>query len=123
MSRWIPLLETSVVHGLVYSYVEMTVTHGCLCAIHLYSCHHPHSGAACSRGPHLEPYVVTSLVQLLCRMTKLCWFDDDQFRSIVRDCKQLLDKGLGGASPGHFLLGLKILSMLVAEFNQPIPGR
>lgn len=29
--------------------------------------------AACSRGPTLESFVVTSLVQLLSRMTKLCW--------------------------------------------------
>ena len=29
------------------------------------------------RGPGLEGFVVTSLIQLLCRMTKLGWFDDD----------------------------------------------
>ena len=71
--------------------------------------------------------MVTSLVQLLCRTTKLCWFDDDGFRSIVQDCKQLLNQGLGlnggQPSPPHFLLGLKILSMLVTEFHQPLPGR
>lgn len=67
--------------------------------------------------------MVTCLVQLLCRTTKLCWFDDDAFRSIVPDCKRLLDRGLKESSPGHFFLGLKILNMLVAEFNQPIPGR
>ena len=47
---------------------------------------------ACSRGPALEPFVVTSLVQLLCRTTKLCWFDDDAFRNIVDDAKQFLEK-------------------------------
>lgn len=36
--------------------------------------------------------MVTSLVQLLCRMTKLCWFDDDAFRNIVDDAKQFLEK-------------------------------
>ncbi len=45
-----------------------------------------------SRGTQLEPFVVTSLVQLLCRMTKLCWFDDDAFHSIVDDAKTFLEK-------------------------------
>ncbi|CAL8462392.1 g1925 [Coccomyxa elongata] len=75
-----------------------------------------------SRGTQLEGYVITSLVQLLCRTTKLCWFDDDHFRTIVEDAKAFLTKGTGG-SPGHYLLGLKILNMLVVEFNQPTPGR
>ena len=72
-----------------------------------------------TRGPGLEPYVATSMVQLLCRTTKLGWFDDDQHRNIVEDAKQFLAKGLGP----HYLLGLKILNMLVTECNQPTPGR
>ena len=54
--------------------------------------HTPCTMIACSRGPALEPFVVTSLVQLLCRTTKLCWFDDDAFRNIVDDAKQFLEK-------------------------------
>ena len=128
-----------------------------------------------SRGTQLEGYVITSLVQLLCRTTKLCWFDDDHFRTIVEDAKAFLTKGTGGSPAsilgillalcllscnqhnrsfptnvvmsritrlslfcdtlhcckhlwacsvqGHYLLGLKILNMLVVEFNQPTPGR
>lgn len=76
-----------------------------------------------SRGPTLEPFVVTSLVQLLCRMTKLCWFDDDMFQNIVEDAKTFLEKGSTGGSSGHYLLGLKILVLLVGEMNQPIGGR
>lgn len=72
-----------------------------------------------SRGPSLEPFVATSMVQLLCRTTKLCWFDDDHHRNIVEDAKCFLEKGLGP----HYLLGLKILTMLVTECNQPTPGR
>jgi hypothetical protein len=30
---------------------------------------------------------------------------------------------LQGPSPPHYLLGLKILNMLVAEMNNPTPGR
>ena len=47
---------------------------------------------ACSRGPRLESFVVTSVLQLLCRTTKLCWYDDDAFRNIVADAKRFLEK-------------------------------
>lgn len=49
-------------------------------------------GGASSRGTQLEPFVVTSVLQLLCRTTKLCWYDDDTFRNIVEDAKRFLDK-------------------------------
>lgn len=75
-----------------------------------------------SHGPALEPFVATSLVQLLCRMTKLCWYDDDEYRKIVDNASTLLEKGFAG-QPGLYLMGLKLLSMLVTEMNQPTPGR
>ncbi|GAB4820934.1 hypothetical protein N2152v2_007980 [Parachlorella kessleri] len=114
------------------------------------------------RGPQLEGFVVTSLIQLLCRTTKLGWFDDDAYRTVVDDAQKLLEKGtqlekcpsplekgtqvgmplnkfekgtqlglLGvqylmgtqGPSPPHYLLGLRILNMLVSEMNNPTPGR
>ena len=55
-------------------------------------------------------------------MTKLCWYEEDQYRKIVDDASQLLEKGAAG-QPGLYLLGLKLLSMLVTEMNQPTPGR
>ena len=76
-----------------------------------------------SRGPTLEPFVVTSLVQLLCRMSKLGWFEDDGFRSLVDDGKAVLEIGSRDASQSHYLLGLKILQMAVSEMNSPTPGR
>ena len=51
-----------------------------------------HCYAGRSRGPSLEHFVVVSVVQLLCRTTKLCWYDDDAFRNIVEDAKQFLEK-------------------------------
>lgn len=36
-----------------------------------------------SVGPSLTDYVRTSLIQLLCRITKLGWFDDQQHREVV----------------------------------------
>ncbi|GMH42848.1 hypothetical protein BSKO_10767 [Bryopsis sp. KO-2023] len=70
-----------------------------------------------TRCGNLEPYVVTSLIQLLCRTTKLGWFENEQQRTIVDSAKQLLERG-GQGSPQHYLLGLKILSALVSDMNQ-----
>jgi len=46
-----------------------------------------------ARGATLEPFVAAQLLQLLARMTKLCWFEDDAYRGIVDDGKALLDRG------------------------------
>ncbi|KAF8061166.1 XPO7 [Scenedesmus sp. PABB004] len=72
-----------------------------------------------THGAGMEPFVATSLVQLLCRTVKLAWFDHDAAKAIVDDCKALMERG----SPGQYLLGLKILAMLVSEMNTPTPGR
>nr|GEV19083.1 exportin-7-A isoform X1 [Tanacetum cinerariifolium] len=70
------------------------------------------------RGHELQPYVIGSLVQLLCRVTKFGWFDDDRFRDAVKDSTNFLIQ----ASPEHVSIGLKILNQLVSEMNQPNPG-
>ncbi len=62
-----------------------------------------------SKGPLLQHFVVVQLVQLLCRTVKLGWFDHDSHRSIVDDCKALMDKN----SQSHYLLALRILNTLV----------
>ena len=41
--------------------------------------------------------MITSMVQLLCRTTKLCWYDDDAFRTVVDDAKAFLAKGSTGS--------------------------
>ncbi|XP_071721383.1 uncharacterized protein [Rutidosis leptorrhynchoides] len=71
------------------------------------------------RGHELQPYVIGSLVQLLCRVTKFGWFDDDRFRDVVKDSTNFL---MQVASPDHVSIGLKILNQLVTEMNQPNPG-
>jgi hypothetical protein len=73
----------------------------------------------CRHGPTMEAFVCTSVVQLLCRTVKLAWFDSDAPRAIVDECKALMERG----SPGHYLLALKILNMLVSEVNTATPGR
>ena len=66
-----------------------------------------------------QVFVITQLIQLLARTVKLGWFEDDQHRNIVDDGK----KFLGMNSLDHYLLGLRVLNQLVAEMNQPLPGR
>ena len=54
------------------------------------TCNHPPPR---SRGPQLEPFVATSLIQLLCRMTKLGWFEDDAYRGLADEARNFLEKG------------------------------
>ncbi|XP_074590351.1 uncharacterized protein LOC141846243 isoform X2 [Curcuma longa] len=71
-----------------------------------------------SRGPELQNFVVGSMIQLLCRITKFGWLDDDRFRDIVNEATNFLSQ----ASSGHYSIGLKILNQLVSEMNQPNQG-
>eukprot|EP00854_Cymbomonas_tetramitiformis_P016305 gene16305-19350_t len=77
-----------------------------------------------NHGQSLEVFVATALVQLLCRTTKLGWFDTDTataampHHEIVQDVMKFLQAG-----PSHYYLGLKILNQLAAEMNQPTQGR
>ncbi|KAL4562079.1 hypothetical protein LXL04_034271 [Taraxacum kok-saghyz] len=70
------------------------------------------------RGHEMTVYVNGSLIQLVCRVTKFGWFDDDRFRDVVKDSTNFLVQ----ASPKHCAIGLKILNQLVSEMNQPNPG-
>ncbi|XP_044512418.1 exportin-7-like isoform X3 [Mangifera indica] len=71
-----------------------------------------------TRGPELEPFVTASLIQLLCRLTKFGWFDDDRFRDLVKESTKFLSQAISN----HCAIGLKILNQLVSEMNQPNPG-
>lgn len=37
--------------------------------------------------------MATSLIQLLCRMTKLGWFEDDAYRVLADEARNFLEKG------------------------------
>jgi len=71
-----------------------------------------------SHGPRLEDFVITSLTQLVCRITKLGWFDDVQHRELVEEVTKFLQ-----ATVDHCIIGLKILNCLVDELNLPTSGR
>ncbi|KAF2300870.1 hypothetical protein GH714_017937 [Hevea brasiliensis] len=67
-----------------------------------------------TRGPELQPFVIASLIQLLCRVTKFGWFDDDRFKEVVKESTNFLSQ----ATSDHYAIGLKILNQLVSEMNQ-----
>lgn len=45
-----------------------------------------------TRGPELQPFVTGSLIQLLCRVTKFGWFDDDRFKDVVKESMNFLSQ-------------------------------
>ena len=45
-----------------------------------------------TRGPELQPFVTASLIQLLCRLTKFGWFDDDRFKDVVKESMNFLNQ-------------------------------
>lgn len=75
-------------------------------------------GYLASNGPSMQDFVVVSLVKLVCRITKLGWFDDPTHRELADDVTKFLQ-----ATVEHCILGLKILNQLVDELNIPTTGR
>ena len=75
-------------------------------------------GYLANNGPQLQDYVVTSLIKLVCRITKLGWFDDPVHRELADDVTKFLQ-----ATVDHCILGLKLLNQLVDELNLPTTGR
>ena len=71
-----------------------------------------------SKGPALQDFVALSLIKLVCRITKLGWFDDKTHRELSNDVQKFLQ-----ATVDHCVLGLKILNQLVDELNIPTSGR
>ena len=73
-----------------------------------------------NKGNSLEGFVVTSLVQLLSRITKTAWLDadNDAHREIVTEVMNFLKQ----QNNTHYHIGLKIFNQLVTEMNQQSPG-
>lgn len=66
----------------------------------------------------LEDFVVNSVTKLVCRITKLGWFDSPEHRQIIEAITKFLE-----ATFDHYLIGLKILSSLVDEMNVQTAGK
>lgn len=75
-------------------------------------------GYLANKGPQLQDFLVLSLIKLVCRITKLGWFDDSAHRDLADDVTKFLQ-----ATVDHCILGLKILNQLVDELNIPSAGR
>jgi len=75
-------------------------------------------GYLANQGPNLQDFCVMSLIKLVCRITKLGWFDDPTHRELANDVAKFLQ-----ATVDHCILGLKILNQLVDELNIPTIGR
>jgi exportin-7 len=71
-----------------------------------------------NNGPSMQDFVVMSLIKLVCRITKLGWFDDPTHRELTEEVTKFLQ-----ATVDHCILGLKILNQLVEELNIPTTGR
>ncbi len=69
-------------------------------------------------GPTLTDFVSTQLIKLVCRITKLGWFDDPSHRELAEEVTKFLQ-----ATVDHCVLGLRILNQLVDELNLPTTGR
>ncbi|KAI9285764.1 armadillo-type protein [Umbelopsis sp. AD052] len=68
--------------------------------------------------PNLQPFVIVQLAQVFTMLTKLGWFDLDEFKTVHRDLNQFLQ-----ASIDHRIVGLQLLTILVQDINLPIPAR
>jgi exportin-7 len=67
------------------------------------------------KGPQLAQsadFVVTSIIKLLCRVTRLGWFDGDKHQELTNKCKKFLQ-----ATVPHCIIGLQILEELTIQMN------
>ena len=71
-----------------------------------------------ARAQSSEEFVINSLSKLVCRITKLGWFDGQEHREIVTDIGTFLE-----GSVDHYIVGLKVLKSLVDEMNIPNGNR
>jgi exportin-7 len=68
------------------------------------------------RLPTLPSFVTKSLVQLLCRITKLSWNDNLAHREIFAEVSKFFQ-----STSQHYLLGVEIFKELVLDMNTPTP--
>ncbi len=69
-----------------------------------------------NKGPPLAKtanFVVTSVVKLLSRITRLGWFDDPKHQALVEEVKKFLQ-----ATVPHCIIGLQILEELTVQMNE-----
>lgn len=70
------------------------------------------------RAQQCEEFVINSLCKLVCRITKLGWFDGQEHREIIVEVNNFLE-----GSVDHLYVGMKLLRSLVDEMNLPNANR
>lgn len=76
-----------------------------------------------SRAASLATFVSAALVQLVARLTKLSWYDDDDARTTPESAAAAVRRARERGDAAAYATGFKLLAGLVAEFNVPCPGR
>lgn len=71
-----------------------------------------------SRASNIEEFVVLRLTKLVCRITKLGWFDSPEHRQIIEEITKFLE-----ATIDLHIIGLRILCTLVDEMNNQTTGK
>eukprot|EP01035_Chromulina_nebulosa_P017439 gene17439-22991_t len=71
-----------------------------------------------THATNMEDFVIGSVTKLVCRITKLGWFDSPEHRHIIEAITRFLE-----ATIDHYLIGLRILGSLVDEMNTQTVGR
>jgi exportin-7 len=71
-----------------------------------------------TKASALNAFVIVRLCILICRITKLGWFDSPEHRQIIEETTKFLE-----ATVHHHIIGLKILNALIEEMNTPTNGR
>lgn len=86
------------VKGFSSSWIVMLLVLPCIVCyfIHWPNCTFPEGNYLinylATRGADLEPFVLGSLIQLFCRITKFGWLDDDRFRDVVKEGMNFLSQ-------------------------------
>ena len=71
-----------------------------------------------TRGAGMQHSASIHLIKLICRVTKMGWFEDTKFRDLVVEVEKFLQHTIE-----NNIIGLKILNELVLDMNQPLPGQ
>ncbi|CAI2183999.1 8336_t:CDS:10 [Funneliformis geosporum] len=66
--------------------------------------------------PDYQPFVLSSLAQLFATITKVGWFEDDEFKNITNELSKFIQ-----STVDHRIVGLQVLSTIVSEMNQQTP--
>jgi exportin-7 len=71
-----------------------------------------------ARSSVAQDFAINSLTKLICRITKLGWFEAQEHRDIVNEISKFLE-----ASVDHNIIGMRLLYSLVDEMNTVTPGK